>query len=128
MDAIERAYLEGLVERVLEAVYEVSGALGSGFLGSIYEKAMIRELQIRGMRVTSRVSVPVVYKGERIGQCSTDLVVEGLLQVKLRTGTWFRQEHMVQCLNFLRVSGLHEALLISFQNPQVKWRCLTLDM
>ena len=49
----ERASLEALVETVVGAAYEVSNLLGAGFLEKIYERALIEELGLRGLRVTA---------------------------------------------------------------------------
>ena len=38
---------------VLRAVFEVSNTLGSGFLEKVYERALLRELGLRGIRATA---------------------------------------------------------------------------
>ena len=52
--------------RILGCVYEVYKQLGPGLLESIYEKAMIKELEANGFEVRNQVEVPVHYKGELI--------------------------------------------------------------
>jgi GxxExxY protein len=39
-----------LTEHALGAVFEVSNTLGSGFLEKVYERALLMELGIRGIR------------------------------------------------------------------------------
>jgi hypothetical protein len=63
----ERASLEALVETVIGAAYEVSNVLGAGFLEKIYERALIEELGLRGLRVKAQAPFPVAYKGRHIG-------------------------------------------------------------
>ncbi len=41
---------DSLTEQVLAAVFEVSTTLGSGFLEKVYERALLMELTIRGIR------------------------------------------------------------------------------
>ena len=41
---------ESLVKNVIGAVYEVSNVLGVGFLEKVYERALVNELHVRGMR------------------------------------------------------------------------------
>ena len=43
-----------------------------------------------------------------------------LVEVKCVDG--FANEHLAQCINYLKVSGLHLALLINFRRPKVEWR------
>jgi GxxExxY protein len=50
MNADERGYDDSLTERVLAAVFEVSNALGAGFLEKVYERALFMELGLRGIR------------------------------------------------------------------------------
>ena len=42
-------YLEPLTEQVLSAVFEVSNTLRGGFLEKVYERALLRELTLRGI-------------------------------------------------------------------------------
>jgi len=36
-------------------------------------------------------------------------------------------EHLAQCNDYLRASGLRVALLINFQRPKVEWKRVLLD-
>jgi len=39
----------------------------------------------------------------------------------------FSNEHMAQCINYLKASGLKIALLVNFQRPKVEWRRVVLN-
>lgn len=125
MDANKR---ELLIHDVIGAVYEVSNVLGAGFLEKVYERALARELRSRGMRVESQVSFPVLYKGESVGEYFADMIVEGELVVELKCVDCFSNEHLAQCLNYLKASGKHIALLVNFQHPKVEWKRVVLDL
>ena len=118
----ERARLEALVEKVIGAAYEVSNILGAGFVEKIYERALIEELGLRGLRLKPQVPFPVAYKGKNIGTYSADLVVDDRLLVEIKCVEQFSNEHLAQCINYLKASGLHLALLINFRHPKVEWR------
>jgi GxxExxY protein len=124
----ERAGLEALVEQVIGAAYEVSNVLGAGFLEKIYERALMEELNVRGVRVKAQTPFPVAYKGKHIGTYSADLVVEDRLLVEVKCVDGFSNEHLAQCINYLKVSGLHLALLINFRRPRVEWRRVVYDL
>ncbi len=68
MNATERESLDLLVERVVGAVYEVANVLGAGFLERVYERALIQELTLRGLKVQAQASFPVTYKGRSVGE------------------------------------------------------------
>ena len=51
-----------LIYDAIGASFEVYNALGPGLLESVYEKALIHELKLRGLNVSSQVPVEIVYK------------------------------------------------------------------
>lgn len=121
-DTEERARLEALVEKVIGAAYEVSNVLGAGFLEKIYERALIEELTLRSVRARPQATFPVGYKGKHIGTYAADLVVDDCLVVEVQCVEQFSNEHLAQCINYLKASGFHLALLIHFRHPKVEWR------
>jgi len=114
--------LDLIVQSVIGAAYEVSNVLGAGFLEKVYERALARELGLRGLRTRAQVCYLVAYKGQRIGEYVADLVVEKRLLVELKCVDQFANEHMAQCINYLKASGLRLALLFNFQKPKVEWK------
>src|SRR3954452_2280427 len=74
--------LDSLSERVLDAVFEVSNTLGAGFLEKVYQRALLRELSLRGIQATAEASMAVVYKGHSVGEYFADLLVEDALVVE----------------------------------------------
>lgn len=124
----ERAALEALAETVIGAAYEVSNALGAGFLEKIYERALIEELGLRGLRAKAQAPFPVAYKGKHIGTYAADLVIEDRLLVEVKCVEHFSIEHLAQCINYLKASGLHLALLINFRRSKVEWRRVVHDL
>ena len=51
--------LNPLSEKVLAAVFEVSNTLGAGFLEKVYQRALVRELGLRGIRCTAEASFAI---------------------------------------------------------------------
>jgi GxxExxY protein len=119
MDANER---ESLVKTVIGAAYEVSNVLGPGFLEKVYERALLRELASRGLKATSQVVFQITYKNQCVGDYIADLVVEDQLIVEVKCAECLSNQHLAQCINYLKASGLELALLINFQRPKVEWR------
>ena len=110
------------MEKVVGAVYEVANLLGAGFLEKVYERALIQELTLRGLKAQAQVSFSVTYKGNYIGEYFADILVEDKLVVELKCVDRFSNEHLAQCLNYLKASGLKIALLVNFQKPKVEWK------
>ncbi len=109
-----------IVERVIGAIYEVSNVLGAGFLEKVYEKALLRELGLRGLKAQTQVRFAVNYKGHGVGEYVADLLVEDELVVELKCVDQFCNEHMAQCINYLKASNKRIALLVNFQKPKVE--------
>jgi GxxExxY protein len=127
MDTDNHTSDSDLTEAVIGSAFEVANVLGAGFLEKVYERALIRELALRGVTAKSQISFPVLYKGHCLGDYVADLVVEGKLIVELKCVDRFANEHLAQCINYLKVSGLRQALLINFQRPKVEWKRILLD-
>ena len=115
-------------QKVIGAAYEVSNALGAGFLEKVYEKALIRELTLQGIQTEAQVRFPIRYKGEPVAEYFADLLIEGVLIVELKCVERFAPEHMATCINYLRASGIKLALLINFQKPRVDWKRVVLEL
>jgi GxxExxY protein len=115
-------YLDSLTENVLAAVFEVSNTLGAGFLEKVYERALLRELSLRGIRTATQVSFAVTYKGHSVGEYYADLLVEDVLVIELKCVERLGSEHTAQCINYLRASGRTVCLLVNFQRPKVEWK------
>jgi GxxExxY protein len=118
--------LGALTERVLGAVFEVSNTLGAGFLEKVYERALLRELDLRGIGTAAQASSAVSYKGQSVGEYFADILVEDILVVELKCVERLGNEHTAQCLNYLRASDRRVCLLVNFQKPKVEWKRIVL--
>jgi len=119
MNTDERRCPDSLTERV---ILEVSNLLGAGFLEKVYERALLRELGLGGIRATAQASFAIRYKGHYIGEYYADILVEDVLVVELKCVERLANEHTAQCLNYLRASGRTVCLLVNFQRPKAEWR------
>jgi GxxExxY protein len=55
---------------------------GGGVSGKVYERALVQELRVQGMRAEAQVAVDVSYKGEKVGSYFVDIVVEDELVIE----------------------------------------------
>lgn len=127
MNTDERRFCpDSLSERVIAAIFEVSNNLGVGFLEKVYERALVHELSIRGIRATAQAPLTIRYKDQYVGEYYADLLIEDVLVVELKCVDRLANEHIAQCLNYLRASGRSVCLLVNFQKPKVEWRRIVL--
>ena len=101
--------------KVIGCAMEVYNTLGPGLLESAYEKALIHELQLNGLSVTSQVPVKMSYKGVNLGEgLRIDLFIEDSLIVELKSVEELKPIHFKQLLTYLKLTDKHIGLLINF--------------
>lgn len=120
--------LNSITEAVLAAAFEVSNTLGAGFLEKVYERALMKELQLQSIQAKSQLPIPVSYKGHPIGTYSADILVENTLLLELKCVDHLTPDHLAQCLNYLRATGLPLCLLINFQKPKLEYKRIILTL
>jgi len=99
-------------------VFEVYGQLGCGFLEKVYEKALLAELELRGLRAEAQVPITVQYKNIVVGQYFADIVVESRIILELKAQQQLPQASKAQLLNYLKATGLHLGMLVNFAFPK----------
>lgn len=67
---------EELTGKILQACFEVSKELGSGFLESVYEKSLMVALKQKGLQVVAQVPLSVKFRGVVVGEFYADILVE----------------------------------------------------
>ena len=97
------------------AAMEVYNALGPGLLESIYHRAMVCELQLRGVKVQSEVPVEVYYKGHLIeGGFRIDLLVEDEVVLELKSVEELLPIHYKQLKTYMKLTAKENGVLINF--------------
>jgi GxxExxY protein len=111
-----------LTEAIIGAILKVHRTLGPGFLESIYRKALILELNERGIRVETEKKIKIYYAGEEIGEHRLDLLVEGRVILELKTVEELSFSHYCQVRSYLKATSLRVALLVNFATAPVDIR------
>ena len=97
------------------AIYDVYKKLGPGLLESVYEEAMVYELQKRGLRVERQKDVPINYDGHILKtQLRLDLLVEEKVVVELKSVKEMQDVFWKQTRTYLRLLGLKVGILVNF--------------
>lgn len=104
-----------LIYEVIGASMEVYNVLGPGLLESVYEKALLYELKLRGLKVSSQIPVNIEYKGNVIGSdLRLDIIVEDILIVELKSVESLLPVHFKQIRTYMRLLNKSMGLLINF--------------
>ena len=107
---------------IIGAAIEVHKTLGGpGLLESVYEEALVWELQERGLGVERQLVVPISYKGNTLKTAlRLDLLVEKKVIVEAKALTQYNSIFEAQTLTYLRLLNLQLGLVINFGNRFVK--------
>ena len=106
--------------KIMSAAFEVHNTLGFGFLEKVYEKALLKELALRGLKVEAQKQIQIFYKEEDVGIYFADLVVNGEILIELKAVETLSNFHKAQVLNYLKATGLKLGLLINFGKERVE--------
>jgi GxxExxY protein len=87
---------------------------------SIYAAATRTELELHGLPFASEKSVPVLYKGKRLGHQRVDLIVDERLIVEMKSVDSLHPVHLAQVVSYLRLTRLRLGLLVNFNVPILK--------
>jgi GxxExxY protein len=102
-------------ERIIGAAMEVHRILGPGLLESVYEDALCHELHLRGLQFKRQQSVPIPYKGIKLGtDLRLDLLVKDKVIVDLKAKEKLSTIDKPKLLTYLRLSGKHLGLIVNF--------------
>ena len=102
------------------AIYDVYKNLGPGLLESVYEEAMVYELQKRGLKVERQVEVPIRYDGHLLKtSLRIDLLVEGRVVVELKSVKEMQDVFWKQTRTYLRLMGLKVGILVNFNTDNI---------
>jgi len=112
---ITQNLINNLSYKIIGSAIEVHKHLGPGLLESVYHACMIDELNDRGLKVKSQISVPVLYKGKDLGGLlRLDLLVEDLIIVELKAVDEMIPLFKAQLLSYLTLTSKPKGLLINF--------------
>jgi len=111
-----------LTKGIIGAAMEVHSQLGSGFLESVFEEAMVVELGLRGISYERQKMLDVFYKERKIKQFICDFLVNGSVLVELKAIKILTDIETSQVLNYLKATGLRLGLLLNFGAKSLEYK------
>ena len=108
--------------QVIGAAMKVHSALGPRFLESVYQNALIWELQKLGLKVDAQRPITVHYEGQVVGVFAADLLVNDSLMLELKANQLVAKAHEVQLVNYLVATRIDEGLLLNFGAERLEYK------
>ena len=97
---------EDLTKKIINAAIEVHKSLGPGFLESVYENALCKELADRSIKLIRQCKTDVLYKNEVVGIHKIDLIIADKVIAELKAIKGFEDIHYAQLLSYLKATVL----------------------
>lgn len=108
--------------KIRGAVFEVYREMGSGFLESVYQECLEKELSKAGIPFLAQQGLALNYKGEILKQTyKPDFICFSKIIVELKAVKELCDEHRAQIHNYLKATGYELGFLVNFGHyPKVK--------
>src|SRR5437867_10897583 len=115
------AKADGLSGKLVGAAIEVNRHKGPGLIESIYERCLLRELELQSIPVTCQKIVRVEYKGLVFDEpLRFDLLVDGCLLIELKAVELLHPASKAQLFSYMKLLDIPIGLLINFHEPILK--------
>ena len=107
--------------RIVGCALAVYNHLKPGYLESVYEKALEKELTAEGFAVRRQVKLPVYYKGELLdAPFVADMIVNDAVLVELKAVSNLAKIHERQVESYLKKYGLSRGCVVASEEARRK--------
>jgi GxxExxY protein len=114
----ERA--DGLSRIVIGAAIEVHRLKGPGLIESIYERCLMRELELRKVAAVNQRLIKIEYKGLVFEEpLRFDILVEDCLLLELKSVQETLPIHKAQLLSYMKLLNIPLGLIINFHEMKL---------
>ncbi|MBI2812934.1 MAG: GxxExxY protein [Opitutae bacterium] len=96
--------------------------LRPGLREKTHERALVLELNKKGLLCEQQESFDVFYDGEAIDTYIPDLIVADKVIVDAKCVTSFDDTHVAQMIGYLAITKLRLGLLINFKHARLQWK------
>jgi GxxExxY protein len=106
---------------IINCCIEVHKHMGPGLLEKVYEKCLMKEFELQGIRAQSQVEIPLFYKGYDLHKnFAADIIVEDCIVLELKAVETIPPLFYAQLISYLTLADRKLGLLINFNVPLMK--------
>lgn len=100
---------------IIGGAIEVHREIGPGLIESIYERCLLRELELRDLATESQRCIQIEYKGLVFEEpLRFDVLVENCVLIELKAVQEILPIHQAQLLSYMKLLNVPVGLLINF--------------
>ncbi|NWF87835.1 MAG: GxxExxY protein, partial [Ignavibacteriaceae bacterium] len=87
----------------------------------VYELCLIKEFELRGIKATSQITLPLIYKGYELSKdFKIDILVENEIIIELKSVEIMLPVFEAQIISYLKLANKRLGFLINFNVPLLK--------
>ncbi len=117
----DRDKLNRLSAEILDACMCVHKEIGPGLLESVYEYALLKELELRNIKASNRVAIELIYKGLPTGKFyEVDILVENEIVIELKAVEVMHPVFEAQLISYLKLADKRLGFLVNFNVTLLK--------
>ncbi len=118
---------EELTYKIRGAAFSIYNKLGPAFKESIYQKALIEELQKAGLPFEKEKTIDITYEGKKVGTYRPDFIVNGKIIIEIKALPFIGKLEKKQTWHYLKGSPYRLALLINFGSSELQIERIVYD-
>ena len=108
--------------KVTGIIFGVYNRLGYGYREKIYKDAIEIELKNEKILYQRELTVPLYYKGNKIGKYIFDFVIDDKMVLEIKVANNFWVKDVQQILSYLKGSGLRLGILILITKKGIRFK------
>lgn len=120
---VEDATNNDLTYLIIGAAMAVHNSLGPGYKEEVYERALLVELQQRGISTEGQYPLEVWHAGNLVATFYMDIFVENQVVVELKAlSHLLTNDEIAQVINYLKAAQVQVGLLFNFGRRKLEYR------
>jgi GxxExxY protein len=109
--------------KIIGACMKVHQTLGNGFLESVYQEALEKELQREGIPFQRQKRLNIFYGNEKLDKYFiADFVCYDKIILEIKAVTYLGNNLKQQVVNYLKSTNMEVGLLINFGEKSLTWK------
>ena len=109
--------------KIIGACMNVHKALGNGFLESVYQEALEKELRKLQIPFVRHKKLTILFDGELLDKFFVaDFACYDSIILEIKATTFLNQRDSDQVINYLKATCLEVGLLVNFGESSLKWK------
>lgn len=106
--------------KIRGCIFKVYNSLGPGLLESVYEAALLYELNEINLSSATQVPIPVIYNEIKLDLgFRADIIVEKKVLIEIKSVENIAEVHHKQVLTYLKLTGIKLGILVNFNSENI---------